>query len=152
MTNNSTTDGYGVYEPARVSPSLVARIGELVQQLSSGPVPTSEELSSIVTSPTTRLLVARREDGAVVGMLTLALFRIPTGVRAWIEDVVVDEAARGRGVGHALTQRALELARQDDVRTVELTSRPARVPANQLYLRMGFVLRDTNVYRFTFVS
>jgi len=85
--------------------------------------------------------------GEIVGMLTLAVFRIPTGVRAWIEDVVVDEHQRGRGVGEALTQAALELASAMGARTVDLTSRPSRDIANRLYKRMGFELRETNVYR-----
>lgn len=81
-------------------------------------------------------------------MLTLALFRIPTGVRAWIEDVVVDEAARGQGVGAELTGAAIRLANQRGARTVDLTSRPSREAANRLYQRLGFVQRETNVYRF----
>jgi ribosomal protein S18 acetylase RimI-like enzyme len=102
-----------------------------------------------VASPATRLLVAHDEAGAVIGMLTLAVFRIPTGVRAWIEDVVVDDAARGRGAGEALSRHALELARAEGARTVELTSRPSRAAANRLYQRLGFAPRETNVYRFT---
>jgi ribosomal protein S18 acetylase RimI-like enzyme len=78
------------------------------------------------------------------------LFRIPTGVRAWIEDVVVDESARGQGVGHALNARALEIAEGAGARTVDLTSRPSREAANRLYRRLGFVQRDTNVYRYSF--
>lgn len=90
-----------------------------------------------------------RVEGRIVGSLTLATFRIPTGVRAWIEDVVVDEQARGHGVGEALNRAALDLARAEGAITVELTSRPSREAANRLYLRMGFVVRDTNVYRYT---
>jgi ribosomal protein S18 acetylase RimI-like enzyme len=93
--------------------------------------------------------VARSDDGQILGMLTLAVFRIPTGVRAWIEDVVVDDGARGRGVGAALSRHALELARAEGARTVELTSRPSREAANRLYQRLGFAPRETNVYRFT---
>ncbi len=81
-------------------------------------------------------------------MLTLAVFRIPTGLRAWIEDVVVDEAARGRGVGAELTSAAIRLAGERGARTVDLTSRPSREAANRLYQRLGFVQRETNVYRF----
>jgi ribosomal protein S18 acetylase RimI-like enzyme len=81
-------------------------------------------------------------------MLTLAVFRIPTGVRAWIEDVVVDQSARGQGVGEALSRRALDLAAAAGARTVELTSRPSRQAANHLYQRLGFQPRDTNVYRY----
>ncbi len=150
MTDDPTTGSYRVDELLEVSPYLAARLGQLVRQLSSSALrPTREELATIAASPATRLLVAQGEDEIVLGMLTLALFRIPTGVRAWIEDVVVDEAARGRGVGRALTERALELAQLEGARTVELTSRPTRVAANELYLSMGFVLRETNVYRIT---
>ena len=75
-------------------------------------------------------------------------FRIPTGVRAWIEDVVVDGDARGRGVGEALNRHALDRARMLGAKTVDLTSRPSREAANRLYQRIGFVPRETNVYRF----
>ncbi|MCS5685302.1 MAG: GNAT family N-acetyltransferase, partial [Acidimicrobiales bacterium] len=74
-------------------------------------------------------------------------FRIPTGLRAWIEDVVVDEAARGRGIGDALNRAAIERARAAGARTVDLTSRPSREAANRLYRRLGFVERGTNMYR-----
>jgi ribosomal protein S18 acetylase RimI-like enzyme len=131
-----------------VSAELVAALTSLLPQLSSASPASPDELSAIVDSPATSLLVAR--DGeAIVGTLTLAVFRIPTGVRAWIEDVVVDEAARGRGVGEALTLRAVELARAAGARSVELTSRPTREAANRLYRRLGFEVRETNVLRLT---
>ena len=95
------------------------------------------------------LLAVDDASGEILGSLTLAWFRIPTGVRAWIEDVVVDESARGRGVGEALNLDALERARALGARTVDLTSRPSREAANRLYQRIGFELRDTNVYRFS---
>ena len=96
----------------------------------------------------TTLFVAR-DDGAIVGMLTLATFQIPTGVRAWIEDVVVDDAARGTGVAAALVQAALDLSAEVGARTVDLTSRPDREAAHRLYPRMGFETRQTTVYRRT---
>lgn len=131
-----------------VSDDLVTAIASLLPQLSSASPPSPAELSAIVDSPATSLLVAR--DGeAVVGTLTLAVFRIPTGVRAWIEDVVVDGAARGRGVGEALTLEALAIARAAGARSVELTSRPTREAANRLYRRLGFEERETNVLRLT---
>ncbi len=92
------------------------------------------------------MLVARVDD-AIVGSLTLVVFRIPTGMRAWIEDVVVDEAARGHGVGEALNREALRIARERGAITVDLTSRPSREAANRLYRRLGFIERETNVYR-----
>ena len=142
-----------VVEAERVDPDLVAAFARLVPQLSrSSPPPTEADLAEMVDAPGTRLLLAvDAEDGGatgpIVGSLTLVLFRIPTGVRAWIEDVVVDEAVRRRGVGEALTRRALEVAAGAGARTVDLTSRPAREAANRLYARMGFERRDTNVYR-----
>jgi len=112
--------------------------------------PSAEQLAEIAASPATILLAARSEPPgfSIVGLLTLAVFRIPTGVRAWIEDVVVDEAQRGRGVGEALTREALLRAEAAGARTVELTSRPTREAANRLYRRLGFVERETNVYRY----
>jgi ribosomal protein S18 acetylase RimI-like enzyme len=137
-----------VDEAREVSDELVAAVGRLVGQLSlSAPPPTRAELEAIMASPATRLLLAH-DDGDLVGMLTLAVFRIPTGVRAWIEDVVVDGAARGRGVGEALSRRAVALAEGAGAKTVELTSRPSREAANRLYRRLGFEIRETNVYRF----
>jgi ribosomal protein S18 acetylase RimI-like enzyme len=128
--------------------AFVARFAELIRQLSSSaPAPTAEELCEIVGSDSSHLLVARDEDGVILGSMTLVVFRIPTGVRAWIEDVVVDEAARGRGVGAVLNARALEIAYGLGSTTVDLTSRPSREAANRLYQRLGFELRNTNVYR-----
>lgn len=136
-----------VREATEASTELLADLRRLLPQLSTSAPPISAaELSAIVGSPATVLLVARLE-GTVVGCLTLAQFRVPTGMRAWIEDVVVDEAARGSGVGAALTLAAVERARTAGARTVDLTSRPSRRAANRLYQRLGFVARETNVYR-----
>ena len=138
-----------VEEATSVSPELVAGLRALVAQLSSSaPALTDDAAREIVNSPATRLLVARDEAGTIIGSLTLVLFRIPTGVRAWVEDVVVDEAARGQGAGEALTREALRLAESSGARTVDLTSRPSRAPANRLYERVGFERRGTSVYRF----
>ena len=132
-----------------VDDELVDAFVRLTPQLSSSnPPPSRAELAEIVGSPATVLLVAREADGPILGSLTLALFRIPTGLRAWIEDVVVDETARGKGVGAALNEAALDHARAVGARTVDLTSRPSRDAANRLYQRLGFVERATNVYRF----
>ncbi len=138
-----------VEEVIAVTDELVAAFARLVPQLSrSSPVPGHEELAEIVASPASVLLVARH-GGDIVGSLTLVLFRIPTGVRAWIEDVVVDESVRGQGVGEALSRDALRRATAAGARTVDLTSRPSREAANRLYRRLGFELRHTNVYRWT---
>ncbi|HEY3702089.1 MAG TPA: GNAT family N-acetyltransferase [Acidimicrobiales bacterium] len=131
-----------------VTAELVEAIAGLVPQLSSSsPPPSPAELAEIVESPATTLLVARLPEGEIVGTLTLVVFRIPTGVRAWIEDVVVDDSARGRGVGEALNEEAIRRAVAAGARSVDLTSRPSREAANRLYRRLGFEVRDTNVYR-----
>ena len=122
-------------------------VNRLIPQLSrSAPPLTAGALERIAGWDGNHLLIARDAD-RVVGMLTLVTFPIPTGLRAWIEDVVVDEAARGQGVGAALTQEAVRLARAAGARTVDLTSRPSRQDANRLYERLGFELRDTRTYR-----
>ena len=144
----TAADDLTVAVATTVDDELVAALTRLLPQLSSSaPPPTAAELAEIVASPSTELLVARL-GGRIVGSLTLALFRIPTGLRAWIEDVVTDEAARGHGVGTALNRFALELARQRGATTVDLTSRPSREAANRLYVQLGFEARQTNVYRF----
>ena len=138
-----------IEEAASVSGELVAAVARLVGQLSSSArAPSAAALDAIVASPASRLLLARERDGRIVGMLTLVLFPIPTGIRAWIEDVVVDQDVRGQGVGALLTRAALELAGADGARTVDLTSRPGREVANRLYAKLGFELRETNVYRY----
>ncbi len=144
-----------VEECESVSDELVEAMAALIPQLSSSsPPPSAEELDEIVGSGATHLLVAREGDGPglggrIVGSMTLVVFRIPTGVRAWIEDVVVDGDARGQGVGETLNLAALEVAARRGARTVDLTSRPSRAAANRLYQRIGFVPRETNVYRYS---
>jgi ribosomal protein S18 acetylase RimI-like enzyme len=138
-----------VEEATELFEGLPEVVERLVRQLSrSSPAPSATELEEIVRSPASHLLLARDADGEIVGMLTLVVFRIPTGLRAWVEDVVVDEAVRGRGVGAELTNAAIRLAAERGARTVDLTSRPSREAANRLYQRLGFVQRETNVYRF----
>lgn len=130
------------------SDDVVAACHRLIPQLSSSSSPiTKSELAEIVDGDAT-VLFAARIDGEIVGLLTLAVFRIPTAVRAWIEDVVVDERARSKGVGEALNHAALAEAKRRGAKTVDLTSRPSREAANRLYQRIGFNRRDTNVYRY----
>src|SRR4051795_82683 len=132
----------------QVDDELMAAFASLIPQLSfSSPPPTAEQLAEIVSSRDSVLYLAR-VDGRIAGSLTLAFYRIPTGLRAWIEDVVVDAAARGHGVGAALNRWAIDIAAQQGARTVDLTSRPSRAEANRLYQRLGFKARETNVYRY----
>jgi ribosomal protein S18 acetylase RimI-like enzyme len=128
---------------------LTAALEVLVPQLSkSNPPPTLAEVKEMVASDAITQFVARDDDGRIIGVATLAVFPIPTARRAWIEDVIVDEPSTGRGVGAALTQAMIDHARALGCKTIELTSRPTREAANHLYRKLGFEVRDTNVYRF----
>lgn len=138
------------------TPELHEAMGRLLPQLSRSAAPMSEaDVERFLSQSSVHLFVFRAEtadaDGnnPILGMLSLATFEIPTGVRAWVEDVVVDEAARGQGAGFALVEAAVEHAKKVGARTVDLTSRPSREAANRLYQRAGFQLRETNVYRVT---
>ena len=150
-TSSESSDESVVIERAEsVNDDLVESFERLIPQLSSSsPPPSREHLAALVASPDTVLFLAR-VDGIVLGSLTLAFYRIPTGLKAWIEDVVVDGAARGRGVGELLNRAALDEARARGAKDVSLTSRPSREAANRLYRRIGFEPRETNVYRYTF--
>jgi ribosomal protein S18 acetylase RimI-like enzyme len=137
-----------VVEAGAATGEVVAALARLIPQLSaSAAVPSRAAVEEVVGSPSTRLLLARDAADAIVGTLTLVVVRTPTGVRATIEDVVVDAAVRGRGAGQALTREAIRMARDAGARSVDLTSRPGREAANRLYARMGFTPRDTNLYR-----
>jgi len=132
-----------------VDDELVEAFDRLIPQLSSSsPPPTRDHLGAIVDNEDTVLFVAR-VDGRILGSLTLAFYRIPTGTKAWIEDVVVDADARGHGIGELLSRAALAEAGARGAKDVSLTSRPSREAANRLYQRIGFEPRQTNVYRYT---
>ena len=137
-----------IREIAKVDDDLIAAMNLLIPQLSnSNPPPDRSALEEIVASDSS-VLISAYIDGAIVGSLTLIIFTIPTGKRAWIEDVVVDEKCRNEGIGEALNQEAINIARRSGAKTVDLTSRPSREAANRLYSRLGFVQRKTNIYRF----
>jgi ribosomal protein S18 acetylase RimI-like enzyme len=135
-----------IEQASEATHELVEALARLVPQLSSARTPPSAaEIAEIAATQT--LLVARDALGTIVGALTLVVFRVPTGLQALIEDVVVDEAARGNGVGDELVQEATRLARAAGASSLGLTSRPSREAANRLYRRLGFERRETNVYR-----
>ena len=137
----------------QVSPELLEALRGLLPQLSPGrQLPTTAELKELMAAHGSTLLLARDELGHIVGTLTLVVFRTTTGLRARIEDVVVDESARGKGLGEQLVKEALRLAKERGARSVSLTSRPDREAANRLYERLGFGQRPTNVYTFTLDS
>jgi ribosomal protein S18 acetylase RimI-like enzyme len=134
----------------QVTGEVVEAFGRLLPQLSRSAAPLGQaELETVVGCPANTVLIAR-SAGTIVGTTTLVMFPLPTGLRAWIEDVVVDEAARGQGAGEAMTREALRLAREAGSRTVDLTSRPSREAAGRLYERAGFELRESRLYRYSF--
>jgi ribosomal protein S18 acetylase RimI-like enzyme len=142
-------DGIELVRVESASPDVLKAFERLLPQLSiSAKALTLETLDELVKTPCNTLLMARNREGAFVGSLTLVLFRIPTGLRAWIEDVVVDETQRGRRIGEKLTLEAIRLASARGATSIDLTSRPSREAANRLYQRVGFELRTTNVYRY----
>jgi ribosomal protein S18 acetylase RimI-like enzyme len=133
-----------------VTDELIDAFSRLVPQLSkSNPPPTRDAVAEMLASPVTSQFVARSAEGTIIGVSTLVVFRIPTGLRAWIEDVIVDSGAGGQGIGGQLTRAMVDRARELGCVSVDLTSRPSREAANRLYRREGFELRETNVYRFT---
>jgi ribosomal protein S18 acetylase RimI-like enzyme len=130
---------------------LVDAFQRLIPQLTkNNPPPSLGQLSALVKSESSTLLIARADDSSIVGVLSLTVYRVPTGIRSIIEDIVVDEVARGQGVGEALMRRAMEIAKEKGAAQITLTSNPKRDAANRLYLRMGFMRRETNSYIYKF--
>ena len=120
----------------------------LVPQLThNNPPPTREDLSALIQETASTLMIARSDDGQIIGALTLTVYRVPTGIRSIIEDVIVDISARGQGIGEALMWRAIEIAKEKGASNITLTSNSLRVAANKLYLKLGFEKRETNAYQ-----
>ena len=137
-----------VIEISEYSEGILTALNELLPQLSSSASPLSDAfLLRIIQSESSHLLMAE-EDGQFYGSLTLAVFVIPTGTRAWIEDVVVSKDSRGKGVGRLLSEYAVNLANELGAKTIDLTSRPSREVANSLNKKIGFIQRETNIYRY----
>ncbi len=143
----STLTDVVIEEVTTVTDEIVEAWAKLMPQLSSSaPAPTREWLAAVVESDS--VLFMARVDGELVGSLTLVLSRIPVGLKAWIEDVVVDEAHRGLRIGEHLTNAAIERAQKASARNINLESRPSREAAHRLYQRVGFKVRETSVYRY----
>jgi ribosomal protein S18 acetylase RimI-like enzyme len=137
-----------ISELTETSSSVLQSINALLPQLSSSAqVISMDRLSELVESDNTIIFIGTDESGQILGMLSLIVMKIPTGNKAWIEDVVVDQSARGKGMGKALMNHALEKAKELAVKSVDLTSRPSREKANMLYQSLGYQIRETNVYR-----
>ena len=138
-----------VTEILEADQAILSSINRLLPQLSKSSKPLNlNQLKQLTGSECTRLFLARDAE-AILGMLSLVVFSIPTGNKAWVEDVVVDEDARGKGVGKLLMNYAMETAETLGAKSVDLTSRPSREAANKLYQAIGFQERETNVYRFS---
>lgn len=138
-----------ISELTEASPSDLDSINQLLPQLSSKARPlTMDQLMELTGSGSTFVLVCTNEEAEIIGMLSLVILKIPTGSKAWIEDVVVDINARGKGLGKALMDYALEKARKLGLKSIDLTSRPSREGANILYQSLGYKIRETNVYRY----
>ena len=121
----------------------------LIPQLGEHKIPpTLDELTTLVNSESSTLLIARypHENSNIAGALTLVIYRVPTGLRSIVEDVVVDETMRRRGIAEALLRRAMDLARTAGANGISLTSNPRREAANKLYQTLGFQRRETNAY------
>jgi ribosomal protein S18 acetylase RimI-like enzyme len=133
------------------SDELQDAFAKLVPQINPGYSPPSRtELNDLIDSAAATLLIARTDDGNIAGVLVLTVYRVLTGVRSIIEDMVVDESARRQGIGEALVGRALEVAKENGAAQVTLTSNPKREAANRFYLRIGFKRRETNAYIYKF--
>ena len=153
MLRAVSNDDVTIEEARVVNEELVDAFALLIPQLSSSsPPPGAAELQQLVDANDSILLIARdpQQDNRIVGTMCLAFYLIPTGLKAWIEDVVVDGSARGRGVGEKMNRHALELAQARGAKGVDLTSRPSREAANRLYQRIGFEQRETNIYRYKY--
>ena len=139
-----------ITEANRMEEEIALAFERLMPQLSpTNPPPGAEALAALIDSPS-RLLLARDHAGEIMGTATLSVFRIPSGLRCRIEDVVVDESVRGQGVGAELTTQAIVLAKEMGAPGVDLTSNPQRKAANRLYRKLGFQPRETNLYRYEF--
>ena len=133
---------------SQFSEELCAAFQRLIPQLTENhPPPTADEVAAFLEDETSTLIIARNDNREIIGSLAIAVYHVPTGVRAIIEDVVVDLTARRKGLGEALMMKAIEVARAKNAESVSLTSNPIREEANRLYLRMGFVKRETNNYQ-----
>ncbi|MCP4715985.1 MAG: GNAT family N-acetyltransferase [Deltaproteobacteria bacterium] len=141
-----------IVEAKDYSDNLLTALQRLLPQMSpSAAIPGERELSEIISAPNTVLLIACEPDtdGDIIGTLTITYMPKPSGLRAWIDDVIVDEPRRGSGVGTALMQAALSDAKTRGVHLVNLTSRESRAAASRLYRRAGFTQAETNIYKYS---
>lgn len=140
-----------IIEITRYTPKVKEAVERFLRQLVTDEIDITESfLAELVRSHNSHLFCAADESDNYVGMLTLGVYLSPTGSKAWIEDVVVDRSQRGKGIGALLTRHAIDFAKEKNVQVLMLTSNPSRVAANALYQKMGFVRKETNMYRMFF--
>ena len=133
----------------RFSTRVFEAVLRLLPQLSSeADLPSKQYFKSILTSDNIHFFIAELDNKQIVGILTIGTYNIPSGTKVWIEDVVVDESQRGKGIGKELMLHAISYSRSLSAKNVGLTSRPSRIAANKLYQKMGFVQYETNVYKY----
>ena len=130
--------------------NTIAHFLKLLQGTDSGI--SDDQLKEIISSENSYLFFAANTYDVYMGMLTVGIYQSPTGKKAWIEDVVVDETFRGQGIGENLIEFAIQFARQQQVDILTLTSSPARVAANNLYKKIGFQPKETNLYRMSLIN
>lgn len=131
-----------------LTPTIQTAIQHLIDLLVSTPYTASNEmLTTLVTSENSHLFLAFDEAENIMGMLTVGMYYSPTGKKAWVEDVVVDDTFRGQRIGEKLVQHAIEFVKTKQVNLLMLTSHPTRIAANKLYPKVGFNKRETNVYK-----
>jgi ribosomal protein S18 acetylase RimI-like enzyme len=139
-----TEDQRSVERVTEVDAETLDAVARLYPQLTDGAIPHPQAISDVLAAGA--VLVVARADGWIAGMGTLAITSVLTGTTAHVEDVVVDETARGRGIGEHIMRELIAIARAEGADQMTLTSRPAREAANRLYRRLGFELGETNYY------
>lgn len=149
VIDDNPDGGIRIREIRRYSHRIYDAVIRLLPQLNPDKaLPDSEHVKDIIRSKNTRLFVAELKGGKIAGLFTLVTYDIPTGKKFWIEDVIVDETERGKGIGEKMMIFAIEYARSAGASEIDLTSRPERIAANLLYQKLGFVRRETNAYRY----
>ena len=121
-----------------------------LNQLTTSPMVLTEDMFHQLLASQNSHLFFIMKDEQIAGMLTVGIYYSPTGGKAWIEDVVVDETFRGQGLSKLLVAHAIEFVKSQQIPLLMLTSNPKRIAANKLYQAMGFERKETNVYRMKF--
>ena len=132
------------------SPEYHEAMQRFLDQLTPEHMTLTEEMAKQLIASENSHLFFLMQDEQVAGMLTVGIYYSPTGGKAWIEDVVVDEAFRGQGLSKLLVAHAIQFVESKQIPLLMLTSNPTRIAANKLYQAMGFGRKETNVYRMTF--